>query len=141
MSRQTYMPEKQIQELEQMDEAHVSSMIMTIGVQKAAELMVTMMRALRIKSMVANAAWRVVKEAENGTITPESFLALQKALSLYSPGNFQPEAMILEHICHTLEELYDYLAEWNKDGATTMILMEQLFERIEQARARLPQVL
>jgi hypothetical protein len=141
VSRQTYLPEKEIQQLELLSDAQLSSMVFTLGTNKTAELLGALLRAMRIKSMVANAAWRVVADAEAGGIKPESWDGLKKALTLYSPGNFVPEATVLEHICLTLEELYDYLSEWNTAGFTTMILMEALFRRIEEARAKLPRVL
>lgn len=137
VKRKTYMPESEIQMLEQMTEAQVAAYIMREGTAKAGEQIVCLMRSYRIAAAVANAAWKVVKEGETGVYT-DSYVELTKALNLYSPGNFPPYASDLEFGCRMLEELYDHLSQWNGEGMSTMVLMEQLFARIEEMRRMLP---
>ena len=136
VKRKTYMPESEIQLLERMTEAEVAAYIMRAGTAKAGENIVCLLRSYRIASRVANAAWKVVKEGETGVYT-DSYVELTKALNLYSPGNFPPYASDLEFGCRMLEELYDHLSQWNGEGMSTMVLMEQLFDRIQQMRAAL----
>lgn len=133
-SRMTYLPEKKLVELEKLSEAEMASFIMTVGTQKAAETFVAALRSYRITASVANAGWKVAQEAASGSISAESFQQLQKTLANYSPANFPPFKSDLEFHCRSLEELYDHLSQWNFEGSNTMVMMEQLFERISQAR-------
>lgn len=134
LSRLMLMPEGKIQELEKYNSAQMSSMIGTIGLQKTSELFITLLRSYRVAASVANAAWRVTKDAEAGQITGESWQLLQKTLHLYSPGNFRPFKSDLEFYCCKLEELYDYLSQWNNTETSTMVIMEQLYEKIREMR-------
>jgi hypothetical protein len=130
------MPDSEIQLLERMTDAEVAAYIMREGTAKAGENIVCLMRSYRIASRVANAAWKAVKEGETGVFT-DSYDELRKTLNLYSPGNFPPYASDLEFGCRLLEELYDHLSPLSGEGMTTMVLMEKLFERIEQLRGLL----
>ncbi len=134
MTRKTWMKESEIQALEKLDEAQMGAFIMQNGTQKSAEALVTVLRSYRIAAMVANSAWKVMQESQAGQITPESWAELQKRLNLYAPAHFPPYRSDLEFLCRSLEELYDWLSPHNHAGASTMIIMERIFERIDSIR-------
>lgn len=134
MSRTTWMKEGEIRDLEKLDEAQMGAFIMQVGTQKSAEKIVTLLRSYRIAAMVANSAWQVMQESQAGQITPESWAELQKRLNLYAPAHFPPYRSDLEFLCRSLEELYDWLSPHNHEGGSTMVIMEQLFSRIDSIR-------
>ena len=140
--RKTYLKENEVKHLEAMTEAEVGALIFRDGLQRGAELMHALMRNYRIASTVANAAWKVVQEADAGEISAASFKELRQALHLYAPKNFRPYKGDLEYGCRLLEELYDYLAQWGgKTPANSGVMLEKLFERITFMRSQLPNVL
>jgi hypothetical protein len=128
------MKEGEIRDLEKLDEAQMGAFIMQVGTQKSAEKIVTLLRSYRIAAMVANSAWQVMQESQAGQITPESWAELQKRLNLYAPAHFPPYRSDLEFLCRSLEELYDWLSPHNHEGGSTMVIMEQLFSRIDSIR-------
>jgi hypothetical protein len=137
-SRLMRLPEGKLQELERLDSTGMSAFIMQVGTQKAAEHIVAAMRSYRIAASVSNAAWKVMKEStEGGQISAESWQELQKALALYAPAYFPPFQSDLEFACQALEDLYDHLSQWNVEGGSTMVMMEQTYERICQLRTLL----
>lgn len=140
VKRKTYMPESEIQMLERMTEDQVAVYIMREGTQKAGENIVCLIRSYRIAAKVANVAWKLAQEAAAGSVSIETLTELNKTLNLYSPGNFPPYASDLEFGCRLLESLYDRLSAYNGEGMSTMVLMEKLFEEVEQARAALCRV-
>jgi hypothetical protein len=137
MTRKMWMKEGEIQDLEKLDEAQMGAFIMQTGTQKSADKLVALLRSYRIAAMVANSAWKVMKESQSGQITPASWTELQQRLNLYSPGNFPPFRSDLEFLCRSLEELYDWLSPHNHEGGSTMVIMEKLFERIDSIRKTL----
>ncbi len=142
MTRKTYMPMSEVQQFEKMTSAQIGSLLGHLGTQKFSEQIESLARSLRIAATVANAAWKLIKEVDGtGTISYEISLELRKALNLYSPGNFQPYASDLEFGCRLLEELYDHLSKYTDHPNAAAVMMEQLFERIQQMRAVLPSAL
>jgi hypothetical protein len=139
MSRKTFMSDADIRQLEAMSDAEIGMLVHKMGVAKTGEFISSIMRSYRISSMVANAAWTVIDELDAGN--PLSLRELRAALNLYSPGNFPPYASDLEHTCRTLEELYDHLSQYSGEGNSTMVMLEQLYERIVAYRALLPEAL
>ena len=133
MTRDTFMSEREIRDLEGMSTTELWLWLDKKGPHRGESVM-SLLRSYRIAATVANAAWKVVKEAEGGAITPESFQALQQTLNLYSPGNFLPFQSDLEFGCRMLEELYDHLARWATPQGNTLQMLEALFERICEAR-------
>ncbi len=139
--RRTYMPEKDIQKYENMDEAHLGSIFFSEGVARGAEYFVQLMRSYRIAANVAHSAWKLVDEMEKNDGVPslETWEELRARIKLFAPNapGFRAPQPLAEYGCRLLEELYDHLSTWNEESFTTNILMEQLFKRIEQMRREL----
>lgn len=140
MARKVFMSEVDIRKFEQMDEAQIASVIFPLGLAEGAAMFVSLFRSYRIAATVANAAWKVSKEAEAGQISPQAWGEMQRALHLYSPGNFRPFAAELEYGCRLLEELYDHLTQYADDNALACTMMDVLFRRITWMRSQLPTV-
>ena len=137
MSRKTFMPEAEIQDLERMTKDALMVLLSAKGPHKIAQLIDALLRSYRLAATVANVAWKLAKEAEHGAITPETFEALQAALADYSPGNFAPPRNTLEYACRVLEDLYDRLLATNTPAHTTTTMVECLFNYITELQTQL----
>lgn len=136
--RVEHMVENEIQELESMTLEQVETLVARCGTSKTSELIMALLRSYRSSAHVSNAAWRVVKESEDGgTISAGSFRALRAALHAYSPLNFLPFRSDVEYAAATLESLYNTLESWNFNSPRAMLsFAEHLYERITQLRTR-----
>lgn len=114
-SRTVFLSDPEIRELEQMDSGQISAHFMHLGVDKASQLVRSMIASYRITARVANAAWglAVAMNKHGIPVHPEileELTKLQAALSDYSPGNWPPVRTEREYAVHVLEKLYEEAA-------------------------------
>lgn len=137
MTRKTYMDEASIQRFEHFDASQVAVSVFQNSLQRGAEQFVLLLRSYRIASNVAVSAWKLVEELQTtGQIRPETFDELRQRLHLFAPEQkpFQPFRPVKEYTCRVLEELYDHLSKWDTPHHNTGIMLEQLYQRIDDIR-------
>ncbi len=136
--RKVFLTDPEIREYEAMDAGQISAHFFTAGVQKASEIVRSVIASYRITARVANASWGFAQAVSQdpGLLAfiaskPQlkiPFEALLAAMHDYSPGNWPPPRHEREYAAHVLEQLYEL--------AASMPSWESSLEKIYEATAR-----
>lgn len=136
--RKVFLTDPEIREYEAMDAGQISAHFFTAGVDKASQIVRSVIASYRITARVANASWgllqglladpAVLRAIENNPALVEEVRKLQAALNDYSPGNWPPARTEREYAAHVLVKLYEL--------AASMPSWESSLEKIYEAATR-----